>query len=98
MNVVIMIDGREAVPVRAIPYVNWNFLSPDVVAESFAKRLEFNRLDDLIVYHIEQDGSIREMLPREWDDAVSLLTALQKELAACRTDAYPRIKSGDAGA
>lgn len=38
MNVVIEIEGREAIPVRAIPLLtNWNFFSPDVVANIFAE-------------------------------------------------------------
>lgn len=33
MNVVVMIQGREAIPVRAIPLLtNWRFMSPDIVA------------------------------------------------------------------
>lgn len=38
MNVVVEIEGREAIPVRAIPLLtNWNFFSPDVVANIFAE-------------------------------------------------------------
>lgn len=33
MNVIVMIQGREAIPVRAIPLLtNWRFMSPDIVA------------------------------------------------------------------
>ena len=33
MNVIVLIDGREAIPVRAIPLLtNWRFMSPDIVA------------------------------------------------------------------
>lgn len=33
MNVIIQIQGREAIPVRAIPLLtNWRFMSPDIVA------------------------------------------------------------------
>jgi hypothetical protein len=36
MNVLVFINGREAVPVRAIPYVAGRGMSPDVVARSLA--------------------------------------------------------------
>ena len=37
MNIVVLIDGREAVPVRAIPLLtNWKFFTPDVVAQVLA--------------------------------------------------------------
>ena len=36
MNVVVLIDGREAIPVRAIPFVTGWWLSPDLLARSFA--------------------------------------------------------------
>jgi hypothetical protein len=33
VKIVVMIEGREAIPVRAIPLLsNWRFMSPDVVA------------------------------------------------------------------
>lgn len=37
MNVIIKINGREAIPVRAIPLLtNWETMSPDVVAQALA--------------------------------------------------------------
>lgn len=37
MNVIVMIDGREAIPVRAIPFLtNWETMSPDAIAEALA--------------------------------------------------------------
>lgn len=37
MNVILMIDGREAIPVRAIPFLtNWETMSPDAIAEALA--------------------------------------------------------------
>ena len=35
LNVIITIEGREAVPVRAIPFLtNWEVLSPDELAQA----------------------------------------------------------------
>jgi hypothetical protein len=36
MSVVVSINGREAIPVRAIPYVTGWDVSPDMVAQSLA--------------------------------------------------------------
>ena len=39
MKVVVSIDGRDAIPVRAIPLLtDWHVLSPDVCAEIFSGR------------------------------------------------------------
>ena len=37
MKLIVMIDGREAIPVRAIPFLtHWETMSPDAIAEAFA--------------------------------------------------------------
>lgn len=81
MNCVIHVEGREAVPVRAIPFVTgWQSFSPDEVAEGLAHRLESGKLEGLTAYHIANDGSVSAMLPKEWDVIVLGLAALSKEL------------------
>lgn len=43
MNVIVMIDGREAIPVRAIPFLtNWETMSPDAIAEALAHEDELH--------------------------------------------------------
>lgn len=81
MNCVVIIAGREAVPVRAIPFVTgWQSFSPDAVAEGLAHRLESGKLEGLTAYHIASEGSISAMLPKEWDAPVDALDALSKKL------------------
>ena len=90
MNCVVCIAGREAVPVRAIPFVTgWKSFTPDAVAEGLAHRLESGKLEGLTAYHIAGDGSISAMLPKEWDGPARALDALSAKLGEMRGDSYP---------
>ena len=90
MNCVVIIAGREAVPVRAIPFVTgWQSFSPDAVAEGLAHRLESGKLAGLTAYHIARDGSIAAMLPKEWDGPARALDALSAKLNEMEGDSYP---------
>jgi len=76
-----LIDGREALPVRAIPYVTgWQF-SPDSTAKELARRVgaPFSALHKLTAYHVPDTIPI-SVLPREWDDIVAKLEAHEAEL------------------
>ncbi len=76
-----LIDGREALPVRAIPYVTgWQF-SPDSIAKELARRVgaPFSTLHNLTVYHMPDTTPI-PVLPREWDYIVAKLEAHEAEL------------------
>lgn len=90
MNCVVCIAGREAVPVRAIPFVTgWQSFTPDAVAEGLAHRLESGKLEGLTAYHIAGDGSISAMLPKEWDGPARALDALSAKLGEMSGDSYP---------
>ncbi|MBK6999442.1 MAG: hypothetical protein IPH35_05570 [Rhodoferax sp.] len=40
MNVVIQVNGRDAIPVRAIPYItSWQVLTPDKLADVLANSI-----------------------------------------------------------
>lgn len=88
MNVVFLIsdrDGhpREAVPVRAIPLLtNWNFFSPDVVAQAFAGYEEQRGFisGELQAFHLENDQV--NPLKRDWwvSWAARELPALHKKI------------------
>lgn len=68
MNCVISINGRPAVPVRAILYITGGWIRPTEVAASFAMNGVFPHfLENLTAHHISPDGSIHTMLPKEWD-------------------------------
>lgn len=66
MNVVVLIEGREALPVRAIPLLaNWRFMSPDIVAHVLGGTggsnvglfgdMQSNRIEDGKVQHLKKD-------------------------------------------
>jgi hypothetical protein len=78
---VVKVEGREALPVRAIPYVTGWTISPDVVAESFAKAAVpgFEKLRNTGTYHT-RDGQVVKLLPKEWDACVAALSGLQAAL------------------
>jgi len=87
---VVIIAGREALPVRAIPFVTgWQSFSPDAVAEGLAHRLESGKLEGVTAYHIASDGSISAMLPKEWDGPARALDALSARLDEMEGDSYP---------
>ena len=68
MGIVVIIDGREAIPVRAIPFVAGWMISPDVVAKSFAKTDHWiTRLDGVAAYYLAAEGKYSPMLAKEWD-------------------------------
>lgn len=84
MNVVVMIDGREAIPVRAIPFVTGWGMSPDVVAKSLARTTFFDRLEGVKAYHLSADG-VAPMLPKEWDGIEADLAIFSDKLQATET-------------
>ena len=67
MNLIIQIQGREAIPVRAIPLLtNWRFFTPDVVAQVLAgdKALDGFVVGTLQAFHF-QDGAVT-VFPKIW--------------------------------
>jgi hypothetical protein len=76
------IDGREAVPIRAIPYVTGWMQSPDEIAGDLAKRVgaPFSVLRDVSAHHVHGRGHVTKVLPKEWDAVVTSLKALESRL------------------
>lgn len=102
------IGGREALPVRAIPYVTGWQMSPDVVARSMAKvepPPPFPALlQGLSGYHLPYDTPV-EIMPREWDATVTTIEGYEAELkrqhpddaigyAAWRKDSVEKLPAG----
>jgi hypothetical protein len=90
MKCIVKINGHEAIPVRAIPFVEgWRQLSPDVVAGGLARDKRKSSLSellcDLVAHHLSENG-IGDMLPKEWDCIVDALEALEAELVAKEPD------------
>lgn len=83
----IWIDGREALPVRAIPYVTgWRY-SPDVVAESLARATAapFEKLRNLVAYH-RPAGRPVQVMPCEWNAVVVQVKGFEAGLHELRPD------------
>lgn len=94
MNSIVPIDGKEAVPVRAIPFVTGWMMSPDMVAKALAHTDHWiTRLKDVTAYHITADGEHAPMLPKEWDGIEAELQILSEKLKANETidqENYPQ--------
>ncbi|MCM8600076.1 MAG: hypothetical protein NFW04_15705 [Candidatus Accumulibacter sp.] len=86
MNIAFVIGGREAIPVRAIPYVTGWWMSPDVVAKSLAYRDSMNNFDGVRAYQLSADGACSPMLPKEWDGVDDRLKGLDAKLKAMSDD------------
>ncbi len=79
MNLIIQIQGRKAIPVRAIPLLtNWRFFTPDVVAQVLAgdKELDGFVVGTLQAFHF-QDGVVT-VFPKIWWERWAA-----RELRAC---------------
>ena len=81
MGIVVVIDGREAIPVRAIPFVAGWMLSPDIVAKTFAKTDHWiTRLEGISAYYLSVSGKYSLMLAKEWDGIEADLQILSDKL------------------
>lgn len=80
-SVVVKVVDRDALPVRAIPYVTGWTISPDELAKSFAKSqaAPFEKLCNTDTYHL-LDGKPAKLLPKEWDRYVAALEGLEAGL------------------
>ncbi len=82
MNVVISIDGRDAIPVRAIPLLTyWEVLSPDDLAAALTGEDDFNQsFKDLRAYRLS-DGASKAIPPDFWANfVVRELAALSERI------------------
>ena len=78
----VWIGGREALPVRAIPYVDgWLRFSPDAVARYLAQDDDlFTEWDTPLIAHRQTDGApIAAVPPREWDGVAASLAGFAEE-------------------
>jgi hypothetical protein len=87
------IDGKEAIPVRAIPFITGWKLSPDLVAKQLARQLKDESLliglNTTFAFHL-QAGLPRKLFPKEWDAIVVKLA----ELDATLRKKYPDNERG----
>lgn len=86
MRLIVTIDGREAVPVRAIALLtDWNCLSPDRCAKIFSGDDFLEGFEGLKSYALHDDGSYTEIAPRYWESIVlRSLTACSERIEAAQ--------------
>ena len=85
MQVTIEINGRQALPVRAIPLLtDWRGLSPDQLAQILAGDSDFwPSFDGLTAYRLNPDGSTEPTPPRWWASwVVHKLNAISEAIKA----------------
>ena len=80
MDAVITIEDREAIPVRAIPFITGWVMSPDNIAASLAHNDLARKFRDLFAYHLTSEGRSARLLPREWDVVEEKLEILSHQL------------------
>lgn len=85
-SVIVTIGGREAIPVRAIPYAAGWEVSPDILSASLAHTAEGIRLANLFAYQLQTDGTFAPILAKEWDSVDDRLRALSASLQAKNSD------------
>lgn len=82
MKIIVDIGGREAIPVRAIPFAtNWDSMGPDELADAFAQADEHSfGYRGLKTYWIEE-GEVHTFRPIWWENfACRSLAALHERL------------------
>ncbi|MDP2825130.1 MAG: hypothetical protein Q8O52_20920 [Sulfuritalea sp.] len=91
-HAVIEIDRRQALPIRAIPYVAGERHSADRVAEFLAQWNEVDgkpRYSGLTAY-LWKDGQAKAITPQEFDRIAWAVKGLEQELM----ESHPRLDSG----
>jgi hypothetical protein len=91
MNVVIEIEGREAVPVRAIPLLtHWEEMAPDSVVAALADPRKGSK--ELTAYAL-QDGEISPVGKRFWqNEALTALAAVGTAVAAAALNEHEGLQ------
>jgi hypothetical protein len=79
-DVIIVIESREAIPVRAIPFITGWRMSPDNIAASLANNDFSKKFQNLLAYHLSSDGRPARLLPREWDSVEEELEIFSRKL------------------
>ena len=87
LNVIVTIEGKEAIPVRAIPLLtDWEILSPDVCARIFSGDDTLQYFKGMSAHRLNPDGGHQVMEQREWANWIA------RKLRACSE----RIKAAQA--
>ncbi|MEF8734813.1 MAG: hypothetical protein V5B40_23765 [Candidatus Accumulibacter meliphilus] len=82
MNVVVIIAGREAIPVRAIPHVTRRTITPDTLCKFLGHEDVLKRLLEVSVYSIQPPDGFAPYPPTAWDAISDSLQDLSTNLKA----------------
>lgn len=87
-TLLIDINGREALPVRAIPFVTGWIVTPDRLVEALSESEQMcpRLAHGLRAHKFDQDCTLTLVLPKEWDGFSAALTQLEDELKAAYAD------------
>ena len=67
MRVIVMIHGREAIPVRAIPFLtNWGTMSPDIISKALAHTDDIHWDYFFTLFAFRLEGSKPEPIKASW--------------------------------
>jgi len=80
MNVVVLINGREAIPVRAIPYMAETTVSADILVRGLLGADHVNSLHGLSAYQCVDGGKVISIPAVEWRRFATQLQALSDGL------------------
>jgi hypothetical protein len=81
-SLICIIHGREALPVRAIPYVaGRSYMAPDEAAKQLGRRIgaPFAKLQNTTAFHVSGESSVK-IWPKEWDEIIAQFEALETRL------------------
>lgn len=88
MNVIVKIDGREAIPVRAVPFLtNWETMTPDAIAVALAHKddLHWDYFLPLTALRVE-DSQLKPIAASWWENfPAKHLSAISTALKARET-------------
>jgi hypothetical protein len=83
VSATVLIEGLEALPIRAIPYVTGWLMTPDMIVKGLAKTGDrIQRLKEVTAYHLAPDGNYASILPKEWDGIEAEIKILTHKLNA----------------
>lgn len=84
MKVIVEINGRQALPVRAIPLLtDWRVFSADIAAKILSGDSEhWPSFEGLHAYRLLPDGNTEQISPRWWSWVVNELAAVDEEVSA----------------
>lgn len=92
MRLTVFVDGREAIPVRALPLIaGFRCMAPDKVARVFAHASITDDFNAVKTFHLS-DGKPQAILPKEWERITVGIGALSERLKATETiedESYP---------